>query len=197
MDPENEYAYDWRNQLAVDTRQPAAIEREVASVCLGLELADPEKELSDDAFAALQELAKQATTIDADGNAHWRAGWELNDETVSTFSSRTLYENGQPRPSEEQVGWLVRAMDAAGYHLDEIEGSEDGGLVWYGEGGRIAYDLTDWGKVSEWLEGVTFDDPDVTATVESLLHPDRYEDVPDFDAESRTWREDVAGKDAR
>ena len=37
-------------------------------------------------------------------------------------------------------------------------------------GGTVRYD--NWTNVKEWLEGVVFDDPEVSDAVESIMHPE-------------------------
>lgn len=64
---------------------------------------------------------------------------------------------------------LKEAMEAAGYYFDEIN-SGDQNLRFNYDGGTVRYDS--WTKVKEWLEGVVFDDPEVSDAVESIMHPE-------------------------
>ena len=34
--------------------------------------------------------------------------------------------------------------------------------------------MSDWKEAKEWLEGVVFDDPDVSDRVEKILHPEHF-----------------------
>ena len=65
-------------------------------------------------------------------------------------------------------------MDAAGYHFDEL-GSSDDQLRFLGEYGSVMY-MGSWKEAKEWLEGVVFDDPDVSDRVEKILHPEHFKE---------------------
>ena len=67
---------------------------------------------------------------------------------------------------------IIAAMDAAGYHFDELESSDDQ-LRFFGEYGTVMY-MDSWKEAKEWLEGVVFDDPAVSERVERILHPERF-----------------------
>ena len=54
---------------------------------------------------------------------------------------------------------LVAAMEAVGYVLDTLESTEDN---------------LGWHECEEWLNGVVFDDPQVSDRVEIILHPERF-----------------------
>ena len=65
-------------------------------------------------------------------------------------------------------------MDAAGYSFDELESTDDN-LRFLGEGGTLMQ-MSGWKDVKEWLEGVVFDDPDVSDRVEKILHPEHFKE---------------------
>lgn len=64
---------------------------------------------------------------------------------------------------------LIRAMEAAGYHYDELESTPDN-LRFHGEGGSLMT-MAGWKECEDWLNGVVFDDPTVSDYVETILHP--------------------------
>lgn len=72
---------------------------------------------------------------------------------------------------------LVAAMEAAGYTLDTLESTGDN-LRFYGAAGNIIT-MGGWHECEEWLNGVVFDDPQVSDRVEIILHPERF---PERDA---------------
>lgn len=74
----------------------------------------------------------------------------------------------EPKHSKEA---LKAAMEEAGFHLDEIESSEDC-LRFVGESGTFIL-MDNWKDVEEWLEGMVFDDPDVSNRVEKALNPEK------------------------
>ena len=67
---------------------------------------------------------------------------------------------------------LVAAMEAAGYTLDTLESTGDN-LRFYGANGNILT-MGGWHECEEWLNGVVFDDPQVSYRVEIILHPERF-----------------------
>ena len=69
---------------------------------------------------------------------------------------------------------IIAAMDAAGYSFDELESTDDN-LRFLGEGGTLMQ-MSGWKDVKEWLEGVVFDDPDVSDRVEKILHPEHFKE---------------------
>ena len=69
---------------------------------------------------------------------------------------------------------IIAAMDAAGYHFDELESSDDQ-LRFLGEYGTVMY-MDSWKEAKEWLEGVVFDDPAVSDRVEKILHPEHFKE---------------------
>ena len=69
---------------------------------------------------------------------------------------------------------IIAAMDAAGYSFDELESTDDN-LRFLGEGGTLMQ-MSGWKDAKEWLEGVVFDDPDVSDRVEKILHPEHFKE---------------------
>jgi hypothetical protein len=67
---------------------------------------------------------------------------------------------------------LVAAMEAAGYVLDTAESTEDN-LRFFGAYGNVLT-MGGWHECEEWLNGVVFDDPQVSDRVEIILHPERF-----------------------
>ena len=67
---------------------------------------------------------------------------------------------------------LVAAMEAAGYVLDTLESTEDN-LRFYGAYGNVMT-MGGWHECEEWLNGVVFDDPQVSDRIEIILHPERF-----------------------
>ena len=67
---------------------------------------------------------------------------------------------------------LVAAMEAAGYTLDTLESTGDN-LRFYGAAGNIMT-MGGWHECEEWLNGVVFDDPQVSDRVEIILHQERF-----------------------
>lgn len=96
---------------------------------------------------------------------------ELSDNLQELFAEKKqLLES-------EQKQKLIPAMEAAGYHFDELE-STDGNLRFLPDGtheigGVMISDS--WNDVKEWLEGVVLEDPDTAERVEWVIHPERYE----------------------
>ena len=73
-------------------------------------------------------------------------------------------------PAEKDV--LIRAMEAAGYTFDGLESTDDH-LRFFGESGQTMT-MGGWQECEAWLNGVVFDDPDITAQVEQILQPSRF-----------------------
>ena len=78
---------------------------------------------------------------------------------------------------------LVAAMEAAGYVLDTLESTEDN-LRFYGAYGNLLT-MGGWHECEEWLNGVVFDDPQVSDRVEIILHPERF---PERDSQRAALR---------
>lgn len=99
---------------------------------------------------------------------------EMIDE-LSDNLQELLAEKKQLLESEQKQK-LIPAMEAAGYHFDELE-STDGNLRFLPDGtheigGVMISDS--WNDVKEWLEGVVLEDPDTAERVERVMHPERY-----------------------
>lgn len=100
---------------------------------------------------------------------------EMIDE-LSDNLQELLAEKKQLLESKQKQK-LIPAMEAAGYHFDELE-STDGNLRFLPDGtheigGVMISDS--WNDVKEWLEGVVLEDPDTAERVERVMHPERYE----------------------
>lgn len=67
---------------------------------------------------------------------------------------------------------LIRAMEVAGYTYDALE-STDTHLRFFGDGGQTMT-MGGWQECESWLNGVVFDDPDISTQVEQILHPSRF-----------------------
>lgn len=99
---------------------------------------------------------------------------EMIDE-LSDNLQELLAEKKQLLESEQKQK-LIPAMEAAGYHFDELE-STDGNLRFLPDGtheigGVMISDS--WNDVKEWLEGVVLEDPDTAERVERVMHLERY-----------------------
>ena len=71
--------------------------------------------------------------------------------------------------SEEKLKPTVtEAMEKAGYYYNEVE-SYDGYLKFDGPGNHMIFES--FKEASDWLEGVVFDDPDISDGVENVMHP--------------------------
>lgn len=67
---------------------------------------------------------------------------------------------------------IISAMKAAGYELDETDSNENI-LVFVGDY-CIRMKFDSFNAVEEWLDGVVFDDPEISDNVERIMHPDRF-----------------------
>ena len=88
---------------------------------------------------------------------------------------------------------LVAAMEAAGYTLDTLESTGDN-LRFYGAAGNIMT-MGGWHECEEWLNGVVFDDPQVSDRVEIILHPERFPERDPQRAALRAVEDAVEQKD--
>lgn len=96
---------------------------------------------------------------------------ELSDNLQELFAEKKQLQESVQKQK------LISAMEAAGYHFDELE-STDGNLRFLPDGtheigGVMISDS--WNDVKEWLEGVVLEDPDTAERVERVMHPERYE----------------------
>lgn len=66
---------------------------------------------------------------------------------------------------------IMDAMKAAGYYFDEID-SYDSYIVFNSDYGRFYFESVD--ELIAWLDGVVFDDPKVSDSVEKIMHPERF-----------------------
>ena len=94
-------------------------------------------------------------------------------------------------PAEKEQ--LVSAMEAAGYVLDTLESTEDN-LRFFGAYGNVMT-MGGWHECEEWLNGVVFDDPQVSDRVEIILHPERFPESDPKRAALRTVEDIVEQND--
>lgn len=66
---------------------------------------------------------------------------------------------------------LIKAMETAGYYYDDIN-SGDNYYQFDGEYGHIYFESPK--EIEEWLDGVVFDDPEISVEVEKIMHPERF-----------------------
>ena len=74
---------------------------------------------------------------------------------------------------DDEQSSLIKAMKKAGYHYDSVESYEKNVRFWH-EYGTLQFDS--WGNLSQWLDGVVFDDPEIMIEIEMILHPERFLD---------------------
>lgn len=75
--------------------------------------------------------------------------------------------------NKEEQERLIEAMEVAGMHYDIYDSAPDS-LRFTSEMGIVTY-FESWDEVTNWIEGTVFDDPDIEADVDEILHPDKYE----------------------
>lgn len=113
---------------------------------------------------------------------------EMIDELSEKLQE--LFTEKKQLLESEQKEKLIPAMEAAGYHFDELE-SSDGNLRFLPDGTHEiggAWIADSWNDVQEWLEGVVLEDLDTAERVERVLHPERFEKTSEelmFDGEER------------
>ena len=113
---------------------------------------------------------------------------EMIDELSEKLQE--LFTEKKQLLESEQKEKLIPAVEAAGYHFDELE-SSDGNLRFLPDGIHEisgAWIADSWNDVQEWLEGVALKDPDTAERVERVLHPERFEKTSEelmFDGEER------------
>ena len=113
---------------------------------------------------------------------------EMIDELSEKLQE--LFTEKKQLLESEQKEKLIPAMEAAGYHFDELE-SSDGNLRFLPDGTHEisgAWIADSWNDVQEWLEGVVLEDPDTAERVERVMHPERFEKTSEelmFDGEER------------
>lgn len=94
------------------------------------------------------------------------------DEMFSLIKERDQ-ELEEKIANEEKQEFLTSVMKIAGYEYDDIN-SSDGDLHFADSYGQTMH-VESWDDVKEWLEGVVFDDPDISDAVEKAMHPERFE----------------------
>ena len=109
---------------------------------------------------------------------------ELSEKLQELFTEKKMLLES------EQKEKLIPAVEAAGYHFDELE-SSDGNLRFLPDGTHEisgAWIADSWNDVQEWLEGVVLEDPNTAERVERVMHPERFEKTSEelmFDGEER------------
>lgn len=113
---------------------------------------------------------------------------EMIDELSEKLQE--LFTEKKQLLESEQKEKLIPAVEAAGYHFDELESSDEN-LRFLPDGTHEiagAWIADSWNDVQEWLEGVVLEDPDTAERVERVLHPERFEKTSEelmFDGEER------------
>ena len=113
---------------------------------------------------------------------------EMIDELSEKLQE--LFTEKKQLLESEQKEKLIPAVEAAGYHFDELESSDEN-LRFLPDGTHEiagAWIADSWNDVQEWLEGVVLEDPDTAERVERVLHPERFEKASEelmFDGEER------------
>jgi hypothetical protein len=96
--------------------------------------------------------------------------WELEfDGSLDSIPEEYRLSGVEPELEITQ-DTLIKAMEAAGYHYDELESTE-GQLRFIGREGNIMT-MDSWRDIAAWLNGVVFEDPEQSDSVESILHPE-------------------------
>lgn len=93
---------------------------------------------------------------------------------IGDISKQMISEQNNQLTDERtwRVDRVTRAMEAAGYSLDPIDSSAERG-VFNGEyGARMEFETVY--AAEEWLEGVVFDDQEISDAVEKVMHPERF-----------------------
>ncbi|WP_449290987.1 antirestriction protein ArdA [Oscillibacter ruminantium] len=96
--------------------------------------------------------------------------WELEfDGSLDSIPEEYRLSGVEPELEITQ-DTLIKAMEAAGYHYDELESTE-GQLRFIGREGNVMK-MDSWRDTAAWLNGVVFEDPEQSGSVESILHPE-------------------------
>ena len=103
---------------------------------------------------------------------------ELSPANVENFdleAFEALREAADAREQEEiQLrSRVIEAMEVAGYTYNHLE-SHDGYQNFNGEGNSMTFDT--FADAAEWLDGVVFDDPEITERVEFIMNGTLYEE---------------------
>lgn len=90
------------------------------------------------------------------------------DMTIGALTCEPYRTYGEKKTPKEKI---IAAMAAAGYDYDDID-SYDECLVFRGNYTKMEF--SSWNDALEWLEGVVFDDPEISDNVERILHPENF-----------------------
>lgn len=109
--------------------------------------------------------------------------------------TREIYKEETELETMEKLDIYNQAMELAGYHYDEIN-SYEGYLAYNYENATMPMVFRSEEEVREWLDGMVFDDPEISDKVEKIMHPERFEEqteskYPQFEYVSA--EENVAG----
>jgi hypothetical protein len=137
---------------------------------LGKSWPELQKDLEEDIdkfhLETLIEVLGDDTLATCYGNLQCAFSEKINEKELE---APDLEESSEFRYTKEQ---MVDAMAAAHYEVDEIE-SDDNNIRFDGEGSHISFNS--WDDCADWLDGVVFDDPEISDNVEKVLHPERFE----------------------
>ena len=98
---------------------------------------------------------------------------DYNPAICDYINSVSWLEETDDLDLAEDQATLIAAMEAAGYYFDGLD-SSDTAPVFNGNWGTRIWFNGGWPEVEAWLEGVVFDDPEVSEAVERILHPERF-----------------------
>ena len=118
---------------------------------------------ADEMICAIDEMYEKVR----EKNRDFAIGAEIEEEAQAETEADAVSEAEAAKRS-----LLLQAMEAAGYWYDE-KSSSDEELRFTDSYGQALY-VDGWQELQEWLEGVVFDDPEVSDRVEKILHPERF-----------------------
>lgn len=91
----------------------------------------------------------------------------IDAETGEVLNDEEMARNGGF--ADYQVETLIDAMAEAGWDFDDIDSDEPYYLRFNSDmGDRMNFDYG-WQEVKDWLDGVVFDDPEVSDAVERIM----------------------------
>ncbi len=137
---------------------------------LGKSWPELQKDLEEDIdryhLETLIEVPGDGTLATCYGNLQCAFSEKINEKILEFHD---LKESSDLRYTKNQ---MIDAMAAAHYEVDEIE-SDDHNIRFDGEGSHISFNS--WNDCADWLDGVVFDDQEISDNVEKVLHPERFE----------------------
>ena len=93
----------------------------------------------------------------------------INDEEY--FDGESIIAELIAKAKDEFDNKLIPAMATAGYYYDDIN-SNDYYYRFNSEYSSIEF--ANPKEIKEWLDGVIFDDPEISLKVEKIMHPERF-----------------------